>query len=85
MNGPYAVPSMHWKEARVLSVHETKLLQGFHEQDVIEGDVAEKYRIIGNAVPRAPVFAMAVMLAEALKQKNAEAVVRGRIDMVVID
>ncbi|RUS14495.1 hypothetical protein BC937DRAFT_93733 [Endogone sp. FLAS-F59071] len=77
VNGPYAVPCMHWKDARLLSVHETKLLQGFLEEDVIEGEVVEKYRIVGNAVPRAPVFAMAVMLAEALKKKDAETVVRG--------
>ncbi|RUP44606.1 hypothetical protein BC936DRAFT_149230 [Jimgerdemannia flammicorona] len=69
-----SAPAVHWREGRLLSVHEAKVLQGFLPEDRLEGEVADMYRIIGNAVPRAPVFAYAVMLGEALKERSSRKV-----------
>jgi len=56
---------LHWKQDRVLTVMEARRAQGFLDHEVIIGDTATQWKIIGNSVSRAVALALGMSLRDA--------------------
>jgi DNA (cytosine-5)-methyltransferase 1 len=57
---------IHYKENRMMSIMEAKRAQGFLDTDVLIGNAAKAFRIVGNSVCRQVAFALGGKLAEAV-------------------
>ncbi|KAI8379795.1 S-adenosyl-L-methionine-dependent methyltransferase [Radiomyces spectabilis] len=60
--GIRASPCFHYREPRLLSIREIARVQGFLDDDVLVGTIADQHRIIGNAVARPVAFALGLQV-----------------------
>lgn len=56
---------IHWEQNRVLTVMEGRRAQGFLDHEVIIGNIATQWKIIGNSVSRAVALALGMSLRQA--------------------
>ncbi|CAG8627269.1 14324_t:CDS:10 [Funneliformis mosseae] len=63
---------VHFEEPRVISVREAARAQGFLENDILCGTIADQYKVIGNSVPRNIAFALGLQLGRALTDHEHE-------------
>lgn len=57
--------ALHWQEDRPISVMEARRAQGFRDEEVLLGDPADQYKVIGNSVARQVAVALGVTFADA--------------------
>ncbi|KAK3990892.1 hypothetical protein QBC44DRAFT_349555 [Cladorrhinum sp. PSN332] len=57
--------TLHWVEGRSLTVMEIRRAQGFLDDDVLVGSVADRWRLVGNSVARPMSLALGLKLREA--------------------
>jgi len=60
---------IHPSQARTISIREAARLQGFPDWYKLEGNLGDRYRLLGNAVPPIVAYAIAVSVREALGQR----------------
>ncbi|RGB28937.1 hypothetical protein C1646_672845 [Rhizophagus diaphanus] len=63
---------VHFEEPRVISVREAARAQGFLETDILCGNIADQYKVVGNSVPRNIAFALGLQLGRALTDHEHE-------------
>ncbi|UKZ87261.1 uncharacterized protein TrAFT101_003068 [Trichoderma asperellum] len=56
---------LHWRENRLITVMEARRAQGFRDEEVLLGDPATQYKIVGNSVARQVAVALGVTFREA--------------------
>lgn len=56
---------MHWEEHRLLTVMEVKRVQSFPDREVLLGNPAKAFRIVGNSVDRRVALAWGLAIREA--------------------
>lgn len=56
---------VHWEQDRVLTIMEARRAQGFLDHEVVLGDIAVQWKIIGNSVSRAVALALGISLRDA--------------------
>jgi DNA (cytosine-5)-methyltransferase 1 len=61
---------LHWSQDRPITILEARRVQGYADDEVIVGSLAEQYKIVGNGVDRKVAFAMGLALRQAM-QKNS--------------
>lgn len=69
---------LHWSEDRTLTLLEARRAQGLRDHEVLLGNKAEQYKIVGNSVAREVAVALGVALHEAwadtlARQRSANA------------
>lgn len=56
---------MHWDQHRLLTVMEVRRVQSFPDEEVLLGNAAKAFRIVGNSVDRAVALAWGLAMREA--------------------
>ena len=56
---------LHWDQQRMITVMEARRAQGFPDEEVLVGSPPEKWKVIGNSVPRTVSLALGLSLREA--------------------
>ncbi|KAK4154294.1 hypothetical protein C8A00DRAFT_14546 [Chaetomidium leptoderma] len=56
---------LHWVEDRPLTVHEIRRAQGFPDQEVLLGKLADQWKLVGNSVARQMALAVGLAFREA--------------------
>ena len=56
---------LHWEQQRILTVMEARRAQGFPDHEVLVGSAADKWKVIGNSVPRTVSLALGLSLRNA--------------------
>ncbi|KAH6606071.1 hypothetical protein Trco_005224, partial [Trichoderma cornu-damae] len=56
---------LHWRENRLVTLMEARRAQGLRDEEVLLGDPATQYRIVGNSVAREVAVALGVVFCEA--------------------
>jgi DNA (cytosine-5)-methyltransferase 1 len=64
--------ALHPQEARVLSVQELKIAQGFPDDEVLVGPPSLRVHVIGNSVARGVALALGIALREAYLKEDRE-------------
>ncbi|KKA30995.1 hypothetical protein TD95_002936 [Thielaviopsis punctulata] len=57
---------LHWDQNRPLTVAEGKRAQGFRDEDVLLGNVASMWRVVGNSVAREVAMVLGLSIREAV-------------------
>ena len=57
---------VHWEQHRVLTIMEARRAQGIHDDEVLVGEKAAQYKIVGNSVARPVAFAWGLSLQKAV-------------------
>lgn len=57
---------LHWREERPMTLLEARRAQGFPDEEVLVGRVADKWRAVGNSVTREVSLALGLALREAI-------------------
>ena len=60
---------IHPSQARTISIREAARLQGFPDWYQLEGNMGQRYRLIGNAVPPLVAYALAVSIRQQLGER----------------
>jgi DNA (cytosine-5)-methyltransferase 1 len=56
---------LHWEQQRILTVMEARRAQGFPDHEVLVGSAPDKWKVIGNSVPRTVSLALGLSLRNA--------------------
>ncbi|KAI5817803.1 S-adenosyl-L-methionine-dependent methyltransferase [Pyronema omphalodes] len=64
--------ALHPQEARVLSIQELKIAQGFPDDEVLVGTPKLRVHVIGNSVARGVALALGIALREAYLKENRD-------------
>ena len=56
---------LHWGQQRIITVMEARRAQGFPDHEVLVGSAPEKWKVIGNSVPRTVSLALGLSLRNA--------------------
>lgn len=59
-------PQLHWREERPLTLMEARRAQGFPDDEVLVGNVRDKWRAVGNSVAREVSLALGLAFREAI-------------------
>ncbi|KAK2591538.1 hypothetical protein QQS21_010758 [Conoideocrella luteorostrata] len=59
---------LHWDEDRPISIMEARRAQGFRDEEVILGTVAQQMKIVGNSVARPVALTLGLAIREAWEQ-----------------
>ncbi|KAM4064549.1 c-5 cytosine-specific DNA methylase domain-containing protein [Hirsutella rhossiliensis] len=57
--------SLHWREDRIMTIMEARRAQGVRDDEVLLGNPATQYKIVGNSVAREVAVALGIVFREA--------------------
>ncbi|QPC79814.1 hypothetical protein HYE68_010566 [Fusarium pseudograminearum] len=64
--------TIHWSENRVLTIMEARRAQGFRDHEVLLGNPADQWKIVGNSVAREVATSLGAVFREAWAQSLAD-------------
>ncbi|GKU03049.1 dna (cytosine-5-)-methyltransferase [Fusarium langsethiae] len=64
--------TLHWSENRVLTIMEGRRAQGFRDHEVLLGNLADQWKVVGNSVAREVAVSLGAVFREAWAQSLAD-------------
>lgn len=65
---------IHWSQHRSISILEARRVQGYPDEEVIIGNPAQQYEIVGNGVDRKVAFALGLALRHSLENHPSNSI-----------